>query len=58
MTGHTRIGTYKGQLVAVKEINKTTVDINDEEIRNELKQVSTSLCFLSTNVTNLMKQRS
>lgn len=40
LTGHTRIGTYKGQLVAIREVNKSYVDINDQEIINELKQVS------------------
>ena len=40
MRGHTRICTYKSQLVAVKEINKPYVDIKNEQIRQELRIVS------------------
>ena len=40
--GNTRICSYKGQLVAVKEIKKTYVDIKNEQIRRELRIVSLS----------------
>lgn len=40
MRGYTRIALYKGQLVAVKEIDKPYVDIKTEQIRQELRIVS------------------